>query len=64
MQLFNIGTVQLNEDGTLQRDANGDEIDSYSNLDIMNFAREFTLDITFRSSSFDLWLIVVSYLIL
>jgi len=64
MQLFNIGTVQLNEDGTLQRDANGDEIDSYSNLDIMNFAREFALDITFRSSSFDLWLIVVSYLIL
>ena len=42
MQLFNIGTVLLNEDGTLQRDENGDEIDAYSNLDIMSFARAWT----------------------
>ena len=40
MQLFNIGTVLLNEDGTLKRNENGDEIDAYSNSDIMNFARE------------------------
>lgn len=50
MQLFNIGTVLLNEDGTLKRDANGDEIDAYSNSDIMTFARKFTLDIKFCSS--------------
>lgn len=41
MQLFTIGTVLLNEDGTRQRDADGKEIDAYSNLDIMNFARNF-----------------------
>lgn len=42
MQLFNIGTVLLNEDGTLKRDANGDEIDAYSNFDVQNFARAWT----------------------
>lgn len=46
MQLFNIGTVLLNEDGTLKRDANGDEIDAYSNSDIMNFARELHLTLS------------------
>lgn len=31
MQLFTIGTVLLNEDGTLKRDKNGNEIAAYSN---------------------------------
>lgn len=42
MQLFTIGTVLLNEDGTSQRDADGREIEAYSNLDIMNMARAWT----------------------
>ncbi len=42
MQLFTIGTVLLNEDGTFQRDSDGNEIDAYSTLDIMNFARAWT----------------------
>jgi len=46
MQLFTIGTVLLNEDGTRQRDSDGNEIDAYSTLDIMNFAREFMIYIT------------------
>ena len=44
MQLFSIGTVLLNEDGTHKRDSNGNEIDAYSSLDIMSFAREFIFD--------------------
>ena len=43
MQLFSIGTVLLNEDGTHKRDSNGNEIDAYSTLDIMSFAREFII---------------------
>lgn len=43
MQLFSIGTVLLNEDGTLKRDTGtGKEIDAYSNVNIMNFARMWT----------------------
>lgn len=43
MQLFTIGTVLLNEDGTHKRDSDGNEIDAYSTLDIMSFAREFII---------------------
>jgi len=43
MQLFNIGTHLLNEDGTLQRDPEtGNDIEAYSTLDIMSFARAWT----------------------
>ena len=42
MQLYTIGTVLLNDDGTSKRDADGEEIDAYSNLDVMNFARAWT----------------------
>ena len=42
MQLFSIGLYQLNQDGTRQQDANGNEIPTYSNADIREFARVFT----------------------
>jgi hypothetical protein len=63
MQLFNIGTVLLNEDGTRQRDADGKEIEAYSNLDIMNFARKFVFgQVTYpRVLSQTSWLIKQPY---
>ena len=42
MQLFTIGLSQLNLDGTPQRDASGNKIDSYSSADVSNLARVFT----------------------
>ena len=42
MQLFTIGLYRLNMDGTLQRDAQGRPIESYSADDVSNLARVFT----------------------
>lgn len=42
MQLFSIGLVLLNPDGTPKLDANGAMIDSYSNADITELAKVFT----------------------
>lgn len=42
MQLFTIGLYMLNIDGTRILDDQGEPILSYSNSDIMNFARGFT----------------------
>ena len=42
MQLFTIGLVQLNLDGTAKLDAAGKKIDSYTASDVSNLARVFT----------------------
>jgi uncharacterized protein (DUF1800 family) len=42
MQLFSIGTILLNPDGTPQLDANGATIPTYSHDDIAGLARVFT----------------------
>ncbi|WP_205967486.1 DUF1800 domain-containing protein [Aquisalinus luteolus] len=42
MQLFTIGLYELNEDGTLKRDENGEPIETYTQDDITNLARVFT----------------------
>ena len=42
MQLFSIGTVMLNQDGTPQLDANGNTIPTYSHDDIAGLAKVFT----------------------
>ncbi len=42
MQLFSIGLVLLNLDGTPKRDASGATIDSYSNADVTEVAKVFT----------------------
>jgi uncharacterized protein (DUF1800 family) len=42
MQLFSIGLFELNIDGTLQRDGNGNAIPTYDNDDITEFAKIFT----------------------
>jgi uncharacterized protein (DUF1800 family) len=42
MQLFTIGLVLLNQDGTSKLDANGAAIDTYSNADITEVAKVFT----------------------
>ncbi|MCX7032853.1 MAG: DUF1800 family protein [Arenimonas sp.] len=42
MQLFSIGLVELNLDGTPRRDANGNTISTYNNEVITNFARALT----------------------
>src|SRR5574340_538600 len=42
MQLFTIGTVQLNPDGTPRTDARGQSINTYSQADIGELARAFT----------------------
>lgn len=42
MQLFTIGLWQLNPDGSLVHDANGEAIPTYSNADIETHARVFT----------------------
>ncbi len=42
MQLFSIGLVQLNSDGTPRVDASGRPIPTYSNADITEMARIFT----------------------
>lgn len=42
MQLFTIGLVELNMDGTPKRDAQGREIETYSNDDVDGLSRVFT----------------------
>jgi uncharacterized protein (DUF1800 family) len=42
MQLFSIGLVKLNPDGTPQRDNVGNTIPTYGNADVMGLARVFT----------------------
>lgn len=49
MQLFSIGLVELNADGTPRLDGNGNKIDTYGASDISNLAQVFTgydLDMT------------------
>lgn len=42
LQLFSIGLVELNMDGTPKLDAQGQQIETYSNADIEGLARVFT----------------------
>ena len=42
MQLFSIGLVQLNSDGTAQRNAQGQTIPTYVQADVEEFARVYT----------------------
>ncbi len=42
MQLFSIGLYELNNNGTRKKDANGNFIPTYDNLDIQEFAKIFT----------------------
>lgn len=42
MQLFSIGLYELNPDGSLQLDAAGRPIETYSNADVMALAKVFT----------------------
>lgn len=42
MQLFSIGLVMLNPDGSLQLDENGEPVPTYNNGDITEMARVFT----------------------
>lgn len=42
MQLFTIGVIELNEDGTPKLDAQGRQIESYTQSDVTNLARVFT----------------------
>jgi len=52
MQLFSIGLVELNIDGTPKLDTNGQEIETYSPETIQNLARVFT-GWTYASGNFD-----------
>lgn len=42
MQLFSIGLVQLNQDGTVVKNANGQPVETYSASDVSEVARVFT----------------------
>lgn len=42
MQLFSIGLHQLNTDGTVALDGNGNPLETYSNSDVQGLARVFT----------------------
>lgn len=42
MQLFTIGLFELNQDGTLQLDSNGNPIPTYDQSTIQNFAKVYT----------------------
>src|SRR6185295_9649038 len=42
MQLFTIGLLMLNQDGTLQLDANGQPIPTYDQFRIAEFSRVYT----------------------
>ncbi|MCB2098650.1 MAG: DUF1800 domain-containing protein [Parvularculaceae bacterium] len=42
MQLFTIGLVQLNDDGTPRLDSQGEQIETYTNDDITGLAKVFT----------------------
>lgn len=51
MQLFSIGVVELNMDGTPKLDGQGQQIETYSNDDVVGLARVFTgLDLARDSS--------------
>ncbi len=51
MQLFTIGLVELNKDGTPKTDSAGNTIETYSNDDIMGLARVFT-GLTYKGVGF------------
>ncbi len=51
MQLFSIGLVELNMDGTPRLDSNGNLIETYNTEDITNVARVFT-GLNYNSSNF------------
>ncbi len=56
MQLFTLGLVQLNLDGTEKKDAQGQRIESYSQADVTNLARVFTgydLDMSQNVNTYD-----------
>lgn len=42
MQLFSVGLYELNDDGTRKKDTNGNDIPTYNNNDIKEFAKIFT----------------------
>ena len=42
MQLFTIGLVELNDDGTVETDVSGNTIQTYDNTDVQGLARVFT----------------------
>ncbi|MDR7334841.1 DUF1800 family protein [Roseateles asaccharophilus] len=42
MQLFSIGLHELNNDGTVKRDASGNPIETYNTADVMAMAKVFT----------------------
>jgi uncharacterized protein (DUF1800 family) len=42
MQLFSVGLVQLNMDGTVKRDANGVPLQTYSQADVINSTKALT----------------------
>lgn len=42
LQLFTIGVVELNQDGSVQLDSQGDPIETYNNTDITGLAKVFT----------------------
>ena len=42
LQLFSVGTVRLNDDGTVQLDESGQPIPTYTQTTVDNFARVFT----------------------
>lgn len=42
LQLFSIGTKMLNQDGTVQFDANNNPVPTYTQTDVTEFARVFT----------------------
>ena len=42
LQLFNLGPLLLNQDGTLQTDANGNPIPTYTEAQVQAFARAYT----------------------
>ena len=41
MQLFSIGLAMLNDDGTLKLDSDGNEITTYTNFDISEYAKVY-----------------------
>jgi len=51
MQLFTIGLVELNMDGTPKRDGSGQSIETYTNEDIVGLARVFT-GLAYRGGGF------------
>ncbi|MEM9605629.1 MAG: DUF1800 family protein [Pseudomonadota bacterium] len=54
MQLFTIGLLQLNRDGTPKRDSQGQTIPTYSNEDVSQLARVFT-GFSHDASAYKVW---------